>query len=87
MKYLKAFGRFWYEFIVGDDPKIAIAIVVALALTAGALAVGLFGDTGLVLLGGILIVAAFAISLLIDTRPRRISSSAGPGVGRGEDSH
>ena len=71
MKYLKAFGRFWYEFIVGDDPKIAIAVVIALALTAGALAVSLFGDTGLVLLGGVLIVGAFAISLVIDTRHKR----------------
>lgn len=76
MKYLKAFGQFWYEFIVGDDPKIAIAVVIALALTAGALAVGLFGDTGLVLLGGVLIVAAFAISLIIDTRPKKVSPSA-----------
>jgi len=76
VKYLKAFGRFWYEFIVGDDPKIAIAIVIALALTVGAVAIGLFGDTGLVLLGGILIVAAFAVSLVIDTRPRKVSSSA-----------
>ena len=71
MKYLKAFGRFWYEFIVGDDPKIAIAVVVAMVLTAGALAVGLFGDTGLALLGGVLIVAAFAASLVIDTRPKK----------------
>jgi len=71
VKYLKAFGRFWYEFIVGDDPKIAIAVVIALALTAGALAVSLFGDTGLVLLGGVLIVGAFAISLVIDTRHKR----------------
>jgi hypothetical protein len=29
-----AFGRFLYEFVVGDDPTIAAAVVVALALTA-----------------------------------------------------
>ena len=23
MKYLKAFGQFWYDFIIGDDWKIA----------------------------------------------------------------
>ena len=79
MKFLRAFGRFWYEFIIGDDPKIAIAVVVALAVLVGALSVGLFGDTGLALLGGVLIVAAFAITLLIDTRPpakKAVSSSS-----------
>ncbi|HEX4721935.1 MAG TPA: hypothetical protein VH333_05430 [Pseudonocardiaceae bacterium] len=80
MRFVRAFGRFWYEFIVGDDPKIAIAVVVALAVLVGALSVGLFGDTGLALLGGVLIVAAFAITLLIDTRPPKtkqlVSSSS-----------
>jgi hypothetical protein len=70
MKFLKAFGQFWYDFIIGDDPKIAVAVVIALAVLVGALSIGLFGDTGLVLLGGVLIVAAFAVSLLIDTRPK-----------------
>ena len=70
MKFLKAFGQFWYDFIIGDDPKIAVAVVIALAVLVGALSIGLFGDTGLVLLGGVLIVAAFAVSLMIDTRPK-----------------
>ncbi len=69
MKFVKAFGRFWYEFIIGDDPKIAVAVVVALALLVGALSIGLLGDAGLAVLGGVLIVAAFAVTLIIDTRP------------------
>jgi hypothetical protein len=32
---IKAFGRFWYDFIVGDDWRVAVAVVVALAITAG----------------------------------------------------
>jgi hypothetical protein len=76
VRFVRAFGRFWYEFIIGDDPKIAIAVVVALAVLVGALSVGLFGDTGLALLGGVLIVAAFAITLLVDTRPpKKVNSS------------
>ena len=35
MRYVIAFGRFWYDFIVGDDWRIAVGIVAALALTAG----------------------------------------------------
>jgi hypothetical protein len=32
---IKAFGRFWYDFIVGDDWRVAVAVVAALAITAG----------------------------------------------------
>jgi hypothetical protein len=31
---ITAFGRFWYDFVVGDDWRVALAVVVALALTA-----------------------------------------------------
>jgi len=34
MKYVKAFGRFWWNFIVGDDWRVAAGVVVALGLTA-----------------------------------------------------
>ncbi len=34
MRYVVAFGRFWYEFIIGDDWLVAAGIVVALGLTA-----------------------------------------------------
>ena len=34
MKYVVAFMRFWYDFIVGDDWRVAVGIVGALALTA-----------------------------------------------------
>jgi hypothetical protein len=70
VKYVKAFGQFWYEFVIGDDPKIAVAVVIALAVLVVALSIGLFGDAGLAVLGGVLIVAAFAVTLIIDTRPR-----------------
>ena len=34
MRFLVGFGRFWYEFIVGDDWTIAAAIVAALIVTS-----------------------------------------------------
>ena len=34
MKYVLSFFRFWYDFIVGDDWTVAVAVVTALALTA-----------------------------------------------------
>jgi hypothetical protein len=34
MKYLRAFGRFWWNFIVGDDWRVAAGVAVALGLTS-----------------------------------------------------
>ena len=33
MTWLKGFGRFWYDFFVGDDWSIAVGVIVALAAT------------------------------------------------------
>ena len=71
MKVIKAFGRFWYDFIIGDDWKIAVAVVSALAVLAVLLVGTSIGDRVLAVLGGLLIVTAFALSLVIDTRQRR----------------
>jgi hypothetical protein len=34
MRWLISFGRFWYDFIVGDDWTIAVGVMAAVALTA-----------------------------------------------------
>jgi hypothetical protein len=33
MKYIRSFGRFWWNFIVGDDWRVAAGLGVAFALT------------------------------------------------------
>jgi hypothetical protein len=71
VKLVRAFGHFWYDFIVGDDWKIAASVVVALALLAVATVNHWFGDAGLALLGAAFIVVGFVISLLIDVGPKR----------------
>jgi hypothetical protein len=30
---LRAFGAFWYDFVVGDDWRVAVGVVLALVLT------------------------------------------------------
>ena len=35
MRWLKSFAAFWYDFIVGDDWRVAAGVVVALAATYG----------------------------------------------------
>jgi hypothetical protein len=34
MSYLRSFALFWWDFVVGDDWRVAAGIVLALALTA-----------------------------------------------------
>jgi uncharacterized membrane protein (UPF0136 family) len=33
ISWLRKFFRFWYDFVVGDDWRVALAVVAALALT------------------------------------------------------
>jgi hydrogenase/urease accessory protein HupE len=34
VKYLVAFGRFWWDFVVGDDWRAAALVLVAIGVTA-----------------------------------------------------
>jgi hypothetical protein len=38
MRRIRAFGRFWWNFVVGDDPLAAAVIVVAIGATAALVA-------------------------------------------------
>ena len=63
MRYLAAFGRFWWDFIVGDDWRIAAGVVAVLAAGAVVVAATDLADrTIAVLVGcGILGVACASI--------------------------
>jgi hypothetical protein len=63
MRYAAAFARFWWDFIVGDDWRIAVGVVVVLA--AGAVLVA-GGDVSHALVAaltgaGIMLVAIVSI--------------------------
>jgi hypothetical protein len=34
VRYLRSFGRFWWDFVVGDDWRIAAGLALALGLTS-----------------------------------------------------
>jgi hypothetical protein len=34
MRYLAAFGRFWYDFLIGDRPVLFVGPVIGLAIAA-----------------------------------------------------
>ncbi|MEO3860499.1 hypothetical protein [Acrocarpospora sp. B8E8] len=68
MTFLKALGRFWYDFIIGDDWKIATAVLTALALTAIAMTTGLLSGSILVIAGAIALFLFFVVSMVVDVR-------------------
>ncbi len=73
IKFFTAFGRFWYEFIIGDDWKIAAGVVLTLAITLGLDKVGL-PEQVVTIVGAALVLAAFVTALVIDIRPRSRST-------------
>lgn len=68
MAFIRGFGRFWYDFVIGDDWKVAAAIAVVLALGAVLATSGALAETWVVVLTAVGIGAAFMTSLVIDVR-------------------
>jgi hypothetical protein len=67
MKVIKAIGMFIYDFIIGDDWKIAASVAVVLVI-GGFLAVGGANPLILTPLLALAVAAAFVIVLFIDTK-------------------
>lgn len=57
-KRLKAFGAFWYDFIIGDDWRVALGVIVALCLAYALAHNGHPGVWWLVLLAPALLLPA-----------------------------
>lgn len=68
MRFLRSFGRFWYDFIIGDDWKIAAGVVLAVAILCALVLTTSLADAALATIGGGLLIAAFVISLVLDVR-------------------
>jgi hypothetical protein len=71
MRILRDFGRFWYELLVGDDWKIAVSVVVALALAGIVLTQTGATDHTVAVIGGALVVVGFSVSVVLDVREKR----------------
>jgi drug/metabolite transporter superfamily protein YnfA len=65
---LKAFGLFWYELLVGDDWKLAASVVLALLVSALVLTRTGASDEVVAIVGGLLVVAGFCVSMVLDVR-------------------
>ena len=64
MRFLRGFGRFWWDFLVGDDWRIALGVTLVLAVGAVLAASEALDDAVLApLVGlGIVLVAAFSLT-------------------------
>ncbi len=62
MEHVRGFGRFWWDFIVGDDPALAVGVVLVLALARIADQSGL--DSAAWVIGPIGVLAVLGVSLL-----------------------
>jgi hypothetical protein len=59
MRRLRAFGLFWWDFIVGDDYRLALGVVVLLALTAVLSRAGI--ESWWLLPGGVLAILGVSV--------------------------
>ena len=64
---LRAFGAFWYDFVIGDDWRVAVAVVAALGVTYGVS----LTDVPAWWIVPVGLVVALPVSLWHATRPRR----------------
>ena len=70
MSIVRGFFRFWYDFIVGDDWRIAAGVVVVLAAGALLVATDALPDDVLMPLLGAGIVVVVSISIVAGARSR-----------------
>jgi hypothetical protein len=73
MRYVVAFGRFWYGFLIGDRPELFIGPIFGLAIVAGLTQLGWATAGGLLLFG--LVIASGGWGLLSDLAEARVGGS------------
>jgi hypothetical protein len=69
MRYVRAFGAFWYDFLIGDRPELFVGSIVVLGLVLLAISVGMSSTAAGGLLT-ILILSLAALSIGSASRPR-----------------
>jgi hypothetical protein len=69
MRYVVAFGRFWFDFLIGDRPELFVGPIVGLALVAALMQLGWAAAGGILLFG--FVVASGGWGLARDLAPAR----------------
>ena len=71
MRFVRGFGQFWYDFLIGDDWKIAFAVLIVLLTGAAMVRAGGYDEGPLTVALGLGVGAAFTLALLVDARRSR----------------
>ncbi|MGC8633255.1 MAG: hypothetical protein ACP5VP_01075 [Candidatus Limnocylindrales bacterium] len=69
MRYLRAFGAFWYDFLVGDRPELFVGPILALVLAWLAVVARVPAAAAGILLF-VCVLAVGSLSLYLTARPR-----------------
>ncbi|HUK97400.1 MAG TPA: hypothetical protein VLV46_07050 [Gaiellaceae bacterium] len=65
---LRGFGRFWLDFVVGDDWKIAAAVVLSLLVGVALTLSAATGADWLAPAIGAIVILVFVVEMVIDVR-------------------
>lgn len=68
MTFIRGFGQFWYDFIIGDDWKIAVAVVTSLVVLFVCMSVIGLSDAWTAVIGCLAIMGLFVVSMAVDVR-------------------
>lgn len=68
MRFVIGFFRFWYDFIVGDDWRIALMVVISLTVGAVLMSTETLEPGAIAIVCGILIAAGLIASLARELR-------------------
>lgn len=68
MNIAKGFFRFWWDFVIGDDWKIAAAVASILVIGALVASSVATGASWLAPIVGVAVLLAFIVSLVVDVR-------------------
>ncbi len=76
MRFVRGFGRFWWDFIVGDEWRIAAGVVAVLVLGAIAVAAEWLADSAIVVVVAMGIAAVAIPSIVLPARRAIVGSPA-----------
>jgi hypothetical protein len=68
VRFVIGFGRFWWDFIIGDDWKIAAAVAAVLLAGAALVSATVLPERAAAVLVGAGILGAFTVALVVDVR-------------------
>ncbi len=64
MRHVRAFGRFWFDFVIGDDWRIAAGVAAVLGVGALLVRLDVLDETAVVLLVGGALVGVVVASVV-----------------------